>query len=152
MGDPVSGVILGLPSLLTACVDCFKYVQIARNFGSDYERCLLALDITKLRLSRWGVSVGISSNDSPFPTVGSLDEKDSQLAKELLKSIMRSFEQAKTTSRRIEKSLREQNPTGSSLAMFNPETDLNLDYSSIHRTLDGILTKRQTSSSILGKA
>ena len=52
--------VLGLAGLFNNAVDCFKYVQIGRCFGQSYRTSLLKLDNTKLRLSRWGQSIGLS--------------------------------------------------------------------------------------------
>ena len=51
--------IAGLAGAFTACVDCFEYIQLGRQFGQDYGNCLLKLDVAKLRLSRWGVAMGL---------------------------------------------------------------------------------------------
>ena len=51
--------IAGLAGAFTACVDCFEYIQLGRQFGHDYGKCLLKLDVAKLRISRWGVAMGL---------------------------------------------------------------------------------------------
>src|ERR1700730_12325786 len=58
VGLTVGGV--GLATLFTTCIDCFEYVQLGRKFGTNYQRCLLKLDIVKLRLSRWADAVNES--------------------------------------------------------------------------------------------
>jgi hypothetical protein len=148
MTDPAS-VILGLPGLLTACVDCFNYVQIARNFGSDYEKCLLALDTTRLRLSRWGAAVGIS--DTHFPKLD-LDEIELQTAHNLLESILDTFSKAEKASIGLEKVRHLQDLSGAGLPVYDPATDLGVRYQTLHRTLEGIVEKRHISTKVIKKA
>ena len=52
--------VLAIASLFNNAVDYFEYVQIGRNFGQGYQIGLLELDGVRLRLSRWGQSVGLS--------------------------------------------------------------------------------------------
>ena len=52
--------VLALAGLFNNTVDCFEYVQIGRCFGQSYQTSLLKLDNAKLRLSRWGQSIGLS--------------------------------------------------------------------------------------------
>lgn len=54
--------VLALTSLFNNAVNCFEYVQLGRNFGSDFQTNLLKLDDAGLRLSRWGQSVGLSGD------------------------------------------------------------------------------------------
>lgn len=54
--------IAGLAGTITSCVECFDYIQLGRNFGADYGKCLLRLDAAKLRMSRWGDSLGFGPN------------------------------------------------------------------------------------------
>jgi hypothetical protein len=62
----------GLAGLFTPCIECFEYIQFGRSFGQDYERSLVKLDVVRLRLSRWGVSVGLAADPQEprpsFPT------------------------------------------------------------------------------------
>lgn len=45
---------VALTGLFNNCVDTFQYVQLGRNFGNDYESCLIKLGVVKLRFLRWG--------------------------------------------------------------------------------------------------
>lgn len=102
----LAGVIIGgisLAALFTTCVDCFNYVQLGRKFGSDYEKSQLKLDLVKLRLSRWGVSVRINGDPAERPhevAVASLE--DQETAKRLLGHICMLFEDAKNKSARFQ--------------------------------------------------
>lgn len=65
----VFGIIAGaagLAGLFTPCVECFEYIQLGRRFGKDYEACQIKLDIVALRLSRWGVLVGLGENPNLY--------------------------------------------------------------------------------------
>ncbi|KAL2068502.1 hypothetical protein VTL71DRAFT_14839 [Oculimacula yallundae] len=63
--EPVTFTIgvVGLVGTFTACVDCFEHFRIGQHFGKDYETCVVKLDLVRLRLTRWGASVGISRVD-----------------------------------------------------------------------------------------
>lgn len=63
MAEPfgIATAAMGLAGTFTACVDCFEYIQFGRKFGGDFEKCLLKLEIIKLRLTRWGASIDIDS-------------------------------------------------------------------------------------------
>ncbi|KAK8218606.1 prion-inhibition and propagation-domain-containing protein [Phyllosticta capitalensis] len=48
--------------LFNFAIDCFGRIQIARGFEDDFAIYQLKLDILQLRLSRWGVVVGINES------------------------------------------------------------------------------------------
>ena len=56
--DPAGLVfgVAGLAGIFSACVDCFEYIQFGWQFGQDYGKCLLKLDVARLQLCRWGGS------------------------------------------------------------------------------------------------
>src|SRR5271155_746968 len=89
----------GLAGLFTPCVECFEYVQFGRRFGQDYERSLVKLDVVRLRLSRWGVSVGIVADPresrTSFPTSqGGASDAELAMVKSVLGQIIDAFEEA----------------------------------------------------------
>ncbi|KAI0509365.1 small s protein [Xylaria bambusicola] len=59
MSDPLSitAGAIGIAAAVTACIDCFNYVQSGRHFGRDYETCVLLLEGEKVRLARWGEAI-----------------------------------------------------------------------------------------------
>lgn len=59
--DIANGIITSFATVL----QCFEYIQIARNFEDDYEFYQLKLDIARLRLSRWGEAAGIGQVTNP---------------------------------------------------------------------------------------
>ncbi|KAJ4287885.1 hypothetical protein N0V88_007504 [Collariella sp. IMI 366227] len=91
---------LNIAGLFNNCVDCFEYVQLARRFGCDFERCQLRLDIAKTRLVRWGEAVKI--NDDPRFQSSAPTDKSVQLAQSIIGGIALLFESARNTSKRYE--------------------------------------------------
>lgn len=54
--------VVALAGLFNNAVDCFEYVQLGRSFCTNFQTSLLKLDNARLRLSRWGQSVGLSGD------------------------------------------------------------------------------------------
>jgi len=90
---------LSVAALFKNCVDCFEYIQLGRNFGQEYEKCQLKLDIVRLRLGRWGEAVNI--DDARFATDTPTDQT-AELAKSILEQIFILFQSAQKTSKRYE--------------------------------------------------
>ncbi|KAF5618695.1 hypothetical protein F52700_12215 [Fusarium sp. NRRL 52700] len=87
-----AGLVVGVVSLATvfdSIIKVFDYIHFARRFGYDFENSLLILDNAKLRLSRWGKSVGLKEIESDTKTlVGTrLTDEDMPHAKRLLDAI-----------------------------------------------------------------
>lgn len=62
------GVVAGTAGLVgafNACVNCFEFIQLGRHFEKDFGACQLKLDVVGLRLSRWGLAVGLGENPNP---------------------------------------------------------------------------------------
>ncbi|KAL6707671.1 hypothetical protein ACN47E_003792 [Coniothyrium glycines] len=100
MAEPfgiVAGAI-GIASAFSACVECFGYVQQARNFGQDLQTNLLTLDGAQLRLARWGEGVGIYND----PKLGrpSATAQEIQYAKEVLIQILALFAKTSDVSKK----------------------------------------------------
>ena len=91
----VAGAI-SITALFNECIDCFDYVQIARNFGQDFSRFQLRLDVARCRLSRWGAAVNVNSNSRFMNS----DESTVVLTQEILQEIVARFEAAQKVSRR----------------------------------------------------
>jgi len=68
--DPASATIsavslaTAVSGTFTSIVQCLEYVELGRNFGKDFNKSQVKLEALKLRLSRWGTSVGILVNSS----------------------------------------------------------------------------------------
>ncbi|KAL9029144.1 MAG: hypothetical protein Q9196_002580 [Gyalolechia fulgens] len=98
------GLAPGMASLagvFRSCVDCFGYIRLGRNFGEDYGICVLRVDVAKVRLTRWGSSIGFSQHSLAIPPI---DASNSELetAHRLLKKILEAFEKARETSKDYE--------------------------------------------------
>jgi hypothetical protein len=97
-----AGLVVGavsLAAIFTNCVDCFEYVQLGRNFGTDYQRSLLKLDIAKLRLSRWADAVDESRNQHQVAT---RTPADARKVEALLGEIVACFADAERVSQRFQ--------------------------------------------------
>ncbi|KAI0387783.1 prion-inhibition and propagation-domain-containing protein [Hypomontagnella monticulosa] len=90
---------LSVATLFDNCVDCFRYIQLGRNFGRDFERCQLKLDIAMTRLSRWGQAVGI--NENPLFKENSSNQI-SQQVQAILEEIEQLFHSICKSSKRYE--------------------------------------------------
>lgn len=118
---------------------CFEYVQLARNFDKDYQLAILKLDIAKLRLSRWAVSVGLDRVDPETQTLvgvaGSFD--DHVEARRLLERIIQLFEEAKHQTARIKTPIDAQ-----SVSTYDAERDLDGATASLHQKLERLSSER----------
>lgn len=58
----VFGIIassVSIAAIFSTCVDCFGYVQLARDFDGDFHTFLLQLSCARLRFTRWGHSIRV---------------------------------------------------------------------------------------------
>ncbi|OCT45308.1 Heterokaryon incompatibility protein s [Cladophialophora carrionii] len=142
-----AGLVVGavsLAGLFTNCVDCFEYVQMGRNFGKNYQRCLLKLDVVKLRLSRWAEAVNNSSNSHQ----AAIDTtRKAQQVGEILGEIIELFADAERVSAKYKAKA-----SGDELVVYNPENELEPDILSVHRKMRALALKRQKRSSFTQKA
>lgn len=133
--------VLGLAGLFNNAVDCFKYIQLGRNFGIDFQTCLLKLDIAQLRLSRWGYSIGLSGDAqnarSLEDTLGS--QKDVSKAEEILGHIIELFA-------RVEQAA----PNTPSLT-YDPQADLTPVMGSLHKKMQELSHRRQNQTGLRQK-
>ncbi|KAK4220434.1 prion-inhibition and propagation, helo domain-containing protein, partial [Podospora fimiseda] len=126
---------MGVAGLFNNCVDCFEYIQFGRNFGQDFERCQLRLDITKVHLSRWGEAVNI--NDDPRFCSSTPADKSVQLAQSIIEDIMLLFESARKKSKRYELGTDQQH-----LAIFE-DMDMQPVGRALHGKLKDLAFRRQ---------
>ncbi|KAJ4264357.1 hypothetical protein NW762_005555 [Fusarium torreyae] len=143
----VFGVVasaLSVAALFNNCVDCFEYVQLGRQFGRDFERSQLKLDIARTRLGRWGESVLI--NQDPRFASNAPTDKVARLTQSILEEIVLLFQSTQKTSKRYE--------------MVADEGDLGvLDIQdmppivrSLHHKLGALASRRQQNTSLAKKA
>ena len=143
--------IAGLAGAFTACVDCFEYVQLGRQFGQDYGKCLLKIDTAKLRMSRWGAAMGLGPKPN-FNLQVSASDKEIRLAQSLLEQILESFEDAERISERFKKRTSTQNAGSNELLVGDTTSDMDSDYQRLHLTMRELALKRQKGTSIRKKA
>jgi len=63
----------GAPSLTKSAYN----IQLGRNFGNDYESCLIKLDVVRLRFLRWGELITVVTRWRRLATseISRIDEK-----------------------------------------------------------------------------
>lgn len=88
-----------VPGIFNSCVQCFRYIQLGREFENDFERTLCKLEAAEMRLSRWGASMGIDSPETKLREEN-FNEEDIERAYRWLKEIERAFDSAIETSNR----------------------------------------------------
>ncbi|PSS25225.1 hypothetical protein M430DRAFT_33010 [Amorphotheca resinae ATCC 22711] len=117
MAEPfgIAASAVGIATAFTACVDCFKYIQIGRHFGRDFQTDLLTLDFARLRLSRWGEAVDIYND----PKLGRPDATPAeiQIAKDALHQILVLFANTKKISQNYKLNAK----VGEDLSILTPE-------------------------------
>ncbi|KAL9615269.1 MAG: hypothetical protein Q9167_000240 [Letrouitia subvulpina] len=143
--------IAGLAGTLSACIDCFEYIQLGRQFGQDYGKCLLKLDTVKLRISRWGAAMGLGSEPKLKPQL-SVSSEEIRLAQSLLEQILESFKDAERISERFKKHTSIQDANSNELLVYNLASDMGSDYQRLHLTVRELAYKRQKGTSIGKKA
>ncbi len=130
--------VAGLTGVFTSCIDCFEYVQLGRQFGQDYGKCLLQLDTAKLRMSRWGAAIGLGPEMNLKQKI-SVSDKEFTLAQSLLEQILEGFMDAERISERFKKHTSMQNASSEELL-------------GLHVTMRELATKRQKGTSLRKKA
>jgi Prion-inhibition and propagation len=143
--------VAGLANIFTSCLDCFEYVQLGRKFGEDYGKCLLRLDAAKVRMSRWGTSMGLGPEPHQCHNK-SISEAEFRLAQSLLEQIMDSFADAERLSERYKKHALLQEAKGDDLIVYDARTDLDPKYQRLHQTMRELAIRRQRGTGVLKKA
>ena len=148
------GIFAGAASLLslfTPCMDAFECIQFGRNFGRDYETCQLRLDIIRLRLLRWGVSLGFTGGETEQASQQiHVSARDQRLVKLILEHMTRALDEAESASQAFK--TRAERTQSSSLVVHDPNRDLEEDFRALHETACGMALRRQQGTSFLQKA
>lgn len=135
---------LSVAGLFNNCVDCFEYVQMGRQFGRDYERCQLKVDIAQARLSLWGKAAGINK-DARFASASPADAT-AQLVRSALEEIGLLFVAAQKTSKRYELGAKPDD-----LVLFQ-DGDMQPVFRRLHGHLGRTIAQRQKQTSLVKKA
>ncbi|KAK5069394.1 hypothetical protein LTR51_008644 [Lithohypha guttulata] len=146
----VAGLAFGVLGAFTDAIQCFEYIQLARTFDQDYQTATLKLDVARLRLSRWGASVGLDRVDRTTQSLPGAagTPADHETAKELLQQIVQLFNVAEIQS----DTLKSQPEDSSSSSTNNAARDLDPAASSLHQRLEKLSLKRFRPNVMLKRA
>ncbi|KAF9730016.1 hypothetical protein PMIN06_012947 [Paraphaeosphaeria minitans] len=146
----VAGVV-ALAGLFNNTVECFEFVQLGRSFGKSFQTSQLKLDNARLRLSRWGKSLGLDDDvrdtvslQGHFGSVANVKH-----AAALLGQIEELFAEAEGVSNKY-RSRKE--PQGVSLVVYDPQTDLDPAMAKLHEKLRQLAIERQNRAGLRQKA
>jgi hypothetical protein len=119
-------------NLFNDAVDCFEYVELGRNCTKDFQTNLLKLDIARLRLSRWGASVGVNN--------GLGDVRGIRMAVKILDCILKVFSEAERESTKFKACAK---PGDNNLLVYNTQTDLEDIQAQLHNKMRKLSIERQ---------
>ncbi|KAL4947741.1 prion-inhibition and propagation-domain-containing protein [Aspergillus filifer] len=126
--------------LFNDAVKSFDYIQMGANFGASFKTSLLKLDVVRLRLTRWGQSVGLASvqdgGDLEWLQMTSLAAEDREQVQDLLAQVLELFAEAESASKR----LRRRNP---SVQVLDAAKELDSVSASHHEKMTDLAKKRQ---------
>ncbi|KAH6609878.1 hypothetical protein Trco_003224 [Trichoderma cornu-damae] len=120
-------------------VQNFGYVQMGANFGNDFQTSLLKLDVVRLRLARWGQSVGLANvDDVKSVHKVKLALENSEQVRGFLDQVLDLFADAEVASKRFEKR------NGNSAApALDPSEELDSVSASLHQKMQDLVERRQ---------
>ena len=117
-------------------VQRFGYVQMGPNFKKSFKTCQLKLDVVRLRLTRWGHSVGLAkANDVKYLQITKAPE-DREQVEVLLSQILDLFADAKEVSERFQKRSGNARP-------LDPAEELDSISALLHKKMQNIAKERQ---------
>lgn len=149
----IAGLAVSVAGLFNNAIECFEVVQLGRTFERDLQTSQLKLDNARLKLSRWGKSLGLDEeNVRDLPSLRrELFEPvtDLGIAEGLLQQIKKLFEDAETLSK--EYMTRAESQSSDSLAVCDLQTDLNPKIVKLHEKLRQLVIGRQNRSGIIRK-
>ncbi len=126
-------------TLFDHTLDCFDYIQLGRNCGRDVQTNLLKLDDARLRLSRWGESVGIKRDGGEVAKSAT----SRQRVDRRLKHLIGLFKTAERISNQFKQDAA---PEDSSLLLFDAETDFTPSMATLHHTMRDLSIERRSPS------
>jgi hypothetical protein len=134
--------VVGLAGLFNNTVECFKFIQLGRSFGKDYQTSQLKLDTARLRLSRWGKSLHLDEDVHNATSIHGLFDSKSNIkhAEDLLGKIIELLTDAECAT-----------PQDKSLVVFDPQKDLDPPMTTLHDKMRQLSIKRQNRSRVLQK-
>ncbi|CAN9321885.1 unnamed protein product [Alternaria alternata] len=142
--------IVALAGLFNNAVDCFEYVRLGRAFGVNFQTSLLKLGIARLRLSRWGESVGLAGDINSAHSIQQASGllEDVAGAETLLSQIMVLFANAEGIS--MEYRSRTGGPDAD-FAILDVATGMRPVEQSLHAKMRALAIKRQNNTPLRQK-
>ncbi|KAL9626667.1 MAG: hypothetical protein Q9164_007826, partial [Protoblastenia rupestris] len=145
-----AGLTVGIAGLFSNAVQCFEYIQLGRDFGKNFQTSQLKLDNARLRLSRWGSSLGLSGNLQGAQLVEErFDSQQIERAKALLGQILELFADAEGVSDKYKSRTK---ANDSRLTTYNLQTDLDPATADLHNKMRQLSIERQNQASLRQKA
>ncbi|KAG9200845.1 hypothetical protein G6514_006553 [Epicoccum nigrum] len=146
-----AGLVVGvvaLAGLFNTTVECFEFVQLGRNFGKDFQTSQLKLDSARLRLSRWGKCLSLSDDVRDEASLQGRfgSETNVRHAEALLGQIVELFAESEGVSNKYK------SRADDSLAVYNPQTDLEPAMAKLHDQMRQLAIERQVRSGVRQKA
>ena len=128
--------------VLNGVVRLFGSVQMGEGFSQSFQTSLLKVDVIRLRLTRWGQSVGLADlSDHQSLSQAKLSPEDIPKVEELLNGIMDQFSDAEVYAKRFKR----KNPKTSTL---DPEKELDNVSAALHQQMGELAKKRQGASEL----
>jgi len=145
------GGVVALTGLFNNTVECFEFIQLGRTFGKSFETSQLKLDNARLRLSRWGKSLSLNDNIQDTVSLQGRFESEATVkhAEALLGQIVELFAEAEGVSNRYKSQTA---PQDDSLAVHDPQTDLDPAMAKLHDKMRQLAIERQKRSGVRQKA
>lgn len=123
--------------MLNEVVGYFGSVQMGENFGQSFQTSLLKMSVIRLRLTRWGESVGLANlADIKSLHQTKISADDIPQVEELLDGILDAFTNAMRTSQKYQK-------RHASVGVLDATKELDEASSSLHQTMSDLVKKRQ---------
>lgn len=146
-----AALAVGIAGLFNNAVDCFEYIQLGRNFGQGYQTGLLKLDSARLRLSRWGQTVGLSDRLKDTQSLPSMlkSAHDIEKAEQILGHILELFAEAEGVS---DKFKTRGGRSKQQLLVHDTQADLEPAALTLHNKMRDLAIKRQNQTGLRQKA
>jgi hypothetical protein len=143
-----AGLVVGVVAL----AGLFNNVQLGRTFGKSFQTSQLKLDNARLRLSRWGKSLGLNEDIRDTASLQGRYGSEAAVkhAEALLGQIIDLFAEAEGASTKYK--TRTPELQGPSLAAYNPKTDLDPAPATLHAKMRQLAIARQSRSGVRQKA
>jgi hypothetical protein len=140
--DAMMAMLSKQSRLFNDAVKCFDYIQISASFGKSFQTSLLKLDVVRLRLTRWGQSVGLAKVDDVKPLqMTKLTPKDREQVQAILDQILELFTDAEAASNRFRK-------RNAAVPVLDPAKELDSVSALLHQKMEDLAKKRQGTSEL----